>query len=148
MKLKDLFNKSENEIVVFTAKGCSHCDILKEELKKHGLKYTEKDTAKYQKEWVKLINLTNMPVTPAVIYKNTNFFPSRDFPSAGRLVSVLKTFNGIEHDFEELLYERIKTFNHHVNMGFSRLDRRLIDIENLLKPKESKSKTNKSKKKK
>jgi len=131
--LKNLFGK--DKITVYVAEGCKYCAQVKEALEVGGIEYVEKDIRTHSEEWQALVNSTNMPVTPAVTYRGGNFFPSRDFPNASVLISILKTYEDISSNLSKDTLERIKTFNHHVNMGFSRLDKRLKDIEEMLEKK-------------
>ena len=123
---------SKNDLVVFTAKNCSYCKQVKETLTKAKIQYIEKDIKEFETEWHDLISVTNMPVTPAIVYKGANLFPARDFPNAEILIQILQQFNGVTGDINNTIYERLRTFNHHVNLGFNRLDGRLKSIEEKL----------------
>ena len=139
--LKELLNINQDELIVFTSKTCKYCTSLKELLKKEKIKFTEKDIVKYNKEWNNLVDLSNVPMTPAICYNGKNFFPGRDFPNPEMLIKILKTYERTNTNFDEKTYERLTTLNYNIHKAFTSLDKRLQDIEKLLKSKENEHKS-------
>ena len=129
--LKELFSK--DELVLFTSKGCGYCKQVKDALKKEKIEYVEKDISKYNRQWNELVQLTNLPVTPAAVYLGRNLFPGRDFPNAQHLISILKQYKKTNIDKNEAVVERLATLGYNISQAFSRLDGRLSKIEQQLK---------------
>jgi glutaredoxin len=146
MNIKNLFKK--DEIIVYTSENCPYCKNTKEKLDEAKINYKEKDIRKNEKDWNDLVNLTNMPVTPAVHYMDRYLFPSRDFPNPDILVKILQNFQRLDYNIALQSLERVKTLNYHINIAFGKLDQKLQSIEAKLEAKQSKPKKVKSKKKK
>jgi len=130
---KNIFGKKD-QIIMYTSSTCGYCAQIKEALDKANVKYVERDTKIFPKEWNKLIALTNMPVTPAISYKGRNLYPARDFPNPSHLVEMLSNNNGMmvsDDDPLTTIIERARTLNHQVNQAFQNLDKRLRLIEDV-----------------
>ena len=108
---------------------CGYCKLVKEELDKNNIEYTEVLTNEYQKEWDKVIGLTNLPTTPTIYYKDSYFIPTRDFSNPQQLINILKGFKESEFSETRQVLEKIKTLNSNINMAFGRLDQLLRQIE-------------------
>ena len=96
MNIKNLFKK--DEIIVYTSENCPYCKNTKEKLDEAKINYKEKDIRKNEKDWNDLVNLTNMPVTPAIHYMDRYLFPSRDFPNPDILVKILQNFQRLDYN--------------------------------------------------
>ena len=108
---------------------CSYCKKIKEELNKNNIEFTERLTSDCQEEWDKIINLTNLPTTPTIYYKDSYFIPSRDFGSPQQLINILRNYKKSEFDESRQVLEKVKTLNLNINMAFGRLDQLLRQIE-------------------
>ena len=102
--------------------NCGYCKLIKEELDKNNIEYTEIPTDEHLKEWSEVISLTNMPTTPTIYYKDSYFVPTRDFGNPQNLISILKNFKKSEFSESRQILERIKTLNSNINTAFGRLD--------------------------
>ena len=109
--------------------GCGYCKLIKEELDKNNIEYTEISTDKYQKEWNKVIRLTNMPTTPTIYYKDSYFVPVRDFSDPQNLIKILKSFEKSEFSKSRQALEQVKTLNYNMATAFKGLDQILKQIE-------------------
>ena len=121
--------------------GCGYCKLIKEELDKNNIEYTEISTDKYQKEWNKVIRLTNMPTTPTIYYKDSYFVPVRDFSDPQNLIKILKSFEKSEFSKSRQALEQVKTLNYNMSMAFNRTDQLLRQIENKLNIEENEHKS-------
>ena len=128
MKIFKNLLKSD-EVIMYTSSTCKYCTLVKDEFKKQKRKFTEKDILKNPKEWGNLVDLSNMPMTPAISYRGKNFFPGRDFPSPEILMKILDNFKQSDNEVTDKTYELILTLNHNINTAFGRLDQRLRQIE-------------------
>ena len=128
--LKNLFKK--DKLTVYTSENCNYCKETKEKLKENNIEFIEKSITNYENEWKDIVNLTNMPVTPCVYYKDQYLFPARDFANVEMLVQVLTNLQPDTSDKQAQLVEKLKTLNYHVNMAFGRLDQKLRAIESKL----------------
>ena len=140
--LKDLFNK--NELTIYSTEGCGYCTQVKEALEKNEIAFNEKLTTEYPQEWTNITELTGLPVTPCIYYKNKYFLPVRDFPNAETLIKILENFKKpAKYNVNNAMFEHLKTLSHHMNMAMQRLDQRLQTIEERLP---ASKKSNKKKK--
>ena len=108
---------------------CGYCKQVKEELEKNDIEFETRLTSDWQEEWDKIINLTNLPTTPTIYYKDSYFVPTRDFGNPQNLISILKNFKKSEFSESRQILERIKTLNSNINTAFGRLDQLLRQIE-------------------
>tara|TARA_R110002012_G_scaffold36298_3_gene102689 strand:- start:1371 stop:1799 length:429 start_codon:yes stop_codon:yes gene_type:complete len=138
-KFKELFKKKE--LIIYTSDNCQYCKTTKELLDEEKIQYKEKDIRKHEDEWNDLVVLTNMPVTPAISFGDDYLFPSRDFPNPQILVKILKNHKKSNFNDNKHVLEKIKTLNYHINMAFNKLDQRLTQIENELKPEKDEHKS-------
>jgi glutaredoxin len=135
MKISKLFKKKQ--VVVYTSSTCGYCKSTKKELNENDINYVEKDIKENESEWNELVRLTNMPITPAIVYGENYLFPSRDFPNPQILVKILKDLKDVKHSNSLQSLERIKTLNYHISTAFSQLQKTLKQIETKLNPEEN-----------
>jgi glutaredoxin len=124
------------EVTIYTNKTCPYCKQIKEILEKNDIKFKNKITTEHNEEWKKITNLTNMPVTPTIYYKDNYFLPGRDFYNPDHLLEVLKSFSKSTFSMNRQLYESVKTINYNMNTAFRRLDQLLRQIETNTKKEE------------
>ena len=120
-------------------KNCPYCKTIKEELTKNNIEFKEKSTIEFKDDWNKIVDLTNLPTTPTIYYKNNYFIANRDFNSPQNLIELLKNFKESEFDLSRQNKEMLKTLNLNISMAFGRLDQLLRQIETKINKDEHKS---------
>ena len=123
------------EIIIYSNEQCPYCKQVKDRLDKENIKYINKFTKDYKKEWDNISNLTGIPQVPTIYFKNNYFVPGRDFGNEDHLINIINNFNTSSFSTERISLERIKTLNYSMNMAFGRLDQTLKQIEDKLKNK-------------
>ena len=118
---------------------CACCKTIKEELTKNNIEFKEKSTIEFKDDWNKIVDLTNLPTTPTIYYKNNYFIANRDFNSPQNLIELLKNFKESEFDLSRQNKEMLKTLNLNISMAFGRLDQLLRQIETKINKDEHKS---------
>jgi glutaredoxin len=118
-----------NKIEIYTNNNCGYCKQLKEELNKSNIEFKEKLISEFATEWQDVVNLTGLPTTPTIKYKEEYFVPGRDYQNPQQLINILETFNDSPYDKTRRTFERVKTLNYNINMAFGRLDQLLRQIE-------------------
>ena len=108
---------------------CGYCSLIKEELEKNNIKFETRLTSEFKEEWDKIINLTNLPTTPTIYYKDSYFVPTRDFNNPEHLINILRNYKKSEFDESKQVLEKVKTLNSNINIAFGRLDQLLRQIE-------------------
>lgn len=87
--------------VVFTMKGCPHCEILKEMLKESGVEYVNRDIDEYEDEYNLFVEATGSDYVPAfMLIENTEsetpttglYIPERDFNDVEEAKTIIKEF--------------------------------------------------------
>ena len=124
-----------SEIIIYSNEQCPYCKQVKDRLDKENIKYINKFTKDYKKEWDNISNLTGIPQVPTIYFKNNYFVPGRDFGNEDHLINIINNFNTSSFSTERISLERIKTLNYSMNMAFGRLDQTLKQIEDKLKNK-------------
>ena len=124
-----------SEIILYSNEQCPYCKQVKDRLDKENIKYINKFTKDYKKEWDNISNLTGIPQVPTIYFKNNYFVPGRDFGNEDHLINIINNFNTSSFSTERISLERIKTLNYSMNMAFGRLDQTLKQIEDKLKNK-------------
>ena len=109
------------KITIYTNNTCGYCDTLKAELEKNNIKFENRITNEWEKEWNDVVGLTGMPTTPTVCYEDSYFIPARDFGNPQQLIEILKNFKKPTFSESKQALERIKTLNYSVNMAFRNL---------------------------
>ena len=118
-----------NKIIVYTSNTCGYCDTLKTELEKNNIKFENRITNEWEKEWNDVVSLTGMPTTPTVYYEDSYFIPARDFGNPQQLVEILKHFQKPTFSETKQTLEKIKTLNYSINMTFRNITQLLKTIE-------------------
>ena len=126
-------------ITIYTNSTCGYCKQLKDELNKNDIEFKEKLTSEFTVEWQDVVNLTGLPTTPTIKYKEEYFVPGRDYQNPQQLMNILETFPDSSYDYNRRAFERIKTLNYNINMAFGRLDQLLRQIETKINTDEHKS---------
>ena len=127
------------KIIIYTNEQCPYCKQVKEELTKNNIEFKEKSTIEFKDDWNKIVDLTNLPTTPTIYYKNNYFIANRDFNSPQNLIELLKNFKESEFDLSRQNKEMLKTLNLNISMAFGRLDQLLRQIETKINKDEHKS---------
>ena len=126
-------------ITIYTNNNCGYCKQLKDELNKNNIEFKEKLTQDFAVEWQDVVNLTGLPTTPTIKYKEEYFVPGRDYQNPQLLMNILETFPDSSHDYNRRAFERIKTLNYNMSVAFGRLDQLLRQIETKINTDEHKS---------
>ena len=126
-------------ITIYTNSTCGYCKQLKDELTKNKIEFKEKLTSELTAEWQDVVNLTGLPTTPTIKYKEEYFVPGRDYQNPQQLTNLLETFEVSKYDDSRRVLERVKTLNFHINTAFGRLDQLLRKIETKINTDEHKS---------
>ena len=126
-------------ITIYTNSNCGYCKQLKDELTKNNIEFKEKLTQDFTVEWQDVVNLTGLPTTPTIKYKEEYFVPGRDYQNPQQLMNILENFPDSSHDYNKRTFERIKTLNYNMSVAFGRLDQLLRQIETKINTDEHKS---------
>ena len=126
-------------ITIYTNSTCGYCKQLKDELNKNNIEFKEKLISEFTVEWQDVVNLTGLPTTPTIKYKEEYFVPGRDYQNPQQLMNILETFPDSSHDYNRRAFERIKTLNYNMSVAFGRLDQLLRQIETKINTDEHKS---------
>ena len=124
------------KITIYTNENCPYCKTIKEKLNSEGIKFEERLTSKYEKEWQKVSDLTGMPQVPTIVLKNKYLIPARDFYNEEHLINLLNITDEVEVDYNAMNFERIKTLNYNIFNAFNRLEGVLRQIEGTLNKEE------------
>ena len=126
-------------ITIYTNSTCGYCKQLKDELNKNDIEFKEKLTSEFTVEWQDVVNLTGLPTTPTIKYKEEYFVPGRDYQNPQQLINILQTFPDSSHDYNKRTLERVKTLNYNMSVAFGKLDQLLRQIETKINTDEHKS---------
>ena len=126
-------------ITIYTNNNCGYCKQLKDELTKNDIEFKEKLIADFTVEWQDVVNLTGLPTTPTIKYKEEYFVPGRDYQNPQQLINILQSFPDSSYDYNRRAFERIKTLNYNMSVAFGRLDQLLRQIETKINTDEHKS---------
>ena len=116
-------------ITIYTSDTCGYCKQLTQELTKNNIEFKEKSILEFTVEWQDVVNLTGLPSTPTIKYKEEYFVPGRDYQNPQQLINIIETFPDSSHDYNKRTLERIKTLNFNMSVAFNRLDQLLRQIE-------------------
>ena len=120
------------KIIIYTQLTCHYCKVVKDALNKDNIEFEERLINEHPLAWKKITNLTNMPTTPTIHYKDNYFIAGRDFPNPDILISILKDFVSTEDVSLFKISENIKTLNYNMSTAFGKLDQLLRTIETKL----------------
>ena len=130
-----------DKVTIYTNKQCPYCKTVKQSFTDAGIEYVNKDTTEFQDEYIKITNLTGVPTVPTIEYKNNYLVSGRDFPSPQVLIEILKNFKESDFNDSRQSLERLKTMNFYISQAFSRVEQKLIQIENKLNIEENEHKS-------
>ena len=119
-------------IKVYTNETCPYCKLVKEELTKNNVEFTNMNTVEHKDQWQEIVNLTGIPTVPTIEYNNEYFVPNRDFGTPQQLVIMLKAYTDSPYKQSKRIFERVKTLNYNMGQAFQRMDQLLKQIENKL----------------
>ena len=131
----------KKKITVYTNKTCSYCNIIKENLKKSSIKFTEIDIVECKDIWDNVKDLTANPITPTIEINNEFLLPGRDFINPQSLIEIISNFKESQYDKGRRTLELVKTLNYNTFTAFNRLSAVLQQIENKLNTKENEHKS-------
>ena len=126
-------------ITIYTNNNCGYCKQLKDELNKNNIEFKEKLIQDFTVEWQDVVNLTGLPTTPTIKYKEEYFVPGRDYQNPQQLINILQTLPDSSHDYNKRTLERVKTLNYNMSIAFGKLDQLLRQIETKINTDEHKS---------
>ena len=118
-----------DKIIIYTQDTCGYCEAVKNELTKNNIEFEVRLINEFQNEWDKIVNLTNLPTTPTIYYKENYFIANRDFANPNNLINILKYYKQPEFETSIQVLEKVKTMNYNIATAFSRLDQLLRTIE-------------------
>jgi glutaredoxin len=87
--------------VVFTMKGCPHCDHIKNLLKEQNISFHNRDIDEYEEEYEDFKKVTNSDYVPALLiieedgedYRSYPYVPDEDFIEIEDAVKIIKEHN-------------------------------------------------------
>ena len=123
--------KQTNEIIIYSNETCPYCKQVKEKLVEKEIKFEDRATVDFQKEWANIIGLTGMSQIPTILYKNSYFIPGRDFQNVEHLLDIIDKYQGENPDqpADRYVLERVKTLNYNIYTAFNKLEQTLKNIE-------------------
>ena len=128
------------KIEIYTQESCKYCEQVIQEFENNNIDFVEKSIVEFGNEWYDIVNLTGLPTTPTVLYKNNYFIPGRDFNNAQTLIQIINNFKECKFSNIEQILERGKTLSYSISMAFGRLDNVLKSIESKLENEETEEK--------
>ena len=99
-----------SEIIIYSNEQCPYCKQVKDRLDKENIKYINKFTKDYKKEWDNISNLTGIPQVPTIYFKNNYFVPGRDYGNEDHLINIINNFNTSSFISRFFICASIKTF--------------------------------------
>jgi glutaredoxin len=78
--------------VVYTMKGCPHCTHIKEELKKNGINFLERDIDEYEEEYDEFVKVVENEFVPALMLLTLD---NQDNPHNVKLLAPDRDYNDI-----------------------------------------------------
>ena len=89
---------SKYTVNVFTLNGCSHCQILKQELQHQNIEYNEFEVLEYKELYDQIIEKTKIDALPTVYLQNAEtgagpiFVAGRDFLTNEEAIKKIKKY--------------------------------------------------------
>jgi glutaredoxin len=86
-----------DEIVVFTLNGCSHCDELKESLSELSIPFHDIEISSNKIIWDKVVSQTGYNVLPTVFIPTDHegngviYIPGRDYQDKKEIIEIIKS---------------------------------------------------------
>jgi len=84
------------KLVIYSMKGCPHCETFKQKLKENKIKFINRDIEKYEEEYNLFVEITQNDFVPAFMIVETTdesaelFAPDRDFQEISEAVEIVK----------------------------------------------------------
>ena len=94
---------NNEKVILFTMKGCPHCDKLKNKLKENKIQFVEKDVDKHEKIYEQFSKAVKSDYLPAVLIGKRAFVPDRSFKSINEASKVIKNYLSAQSDRENYL---------------------------------------------
>ena len=127
------------KIIIYTMVTCPYCKTIKEKLTENNIEFEEKINTEHKEEWQSVIDLTRIPMTPTIYYKNNYFVPNRDFGNPDGLINLLNEFKESEFSLTHRNNEALKSLNYQVLQALMQMNQTLKQIETKLNTNEHKS---------
>ncbi len=80
------------KVILFTMKGCPHCDKLKNKLIENEIQFVEKDVDKYEKTYEQFSKAVKSDYLPAVLIGKRAFIPDRSFKNMNEASKIIKQY--------------------------------------------------------
>lgn len=80
------------EVIMFTMKGCPHCDNLKKKLTENKISFVEKDVDEHEKLYEKFSKSVKSDFLPAVIIGKKAFVPDRSFKTIDQGAQIIENY--------------------------------------------------------
>ena len=87
-----------NKIIVFTLNGCGHCSVLKKQLNKDNIEFTEIEVSKNKEIWDQVVKQTGHNSLPTVFISLNGeddgpvYVPGRYYQDKDEIVKIIKTY--------------------------------------------------------
>lgn len=78
------------KIVIYTMKGCSHCDRLKNKLSEEKISYINKDIDIYETEYNRISSKLETDFIPLIKIDDEWLVPEKDFDTINECVNKIK----------------------------------------------------------
>ena len=80
------------EVVVYTMKGCPHCDTLKKILNEKKITFTEKDVDDNEKSYNNFSKAVDSEYLPAILIGKKAFLAERSFKTIEQAGNIIQNF--------------------------------------------------------
>lgn len=85
-------------VIVYTMKGCPHCDDFKKMLKKEGIDYFDRDIDEYSKEYDMYSKITENDMVPALMiiesdekeHESFLYAPDRNYNELSEAINIIQ----------------------------------------------------------
>lgn len=84
------------KLIVYSMKGCHHCDTFKKNLKENKIKFINRDINKHEEEYNLFVEITQNDFVPAFMIVETDdesaelFAPDRDYQDINEALEIIK----------------------------------------------------------
>ena len=82
----------KEKVILFTMKGCPHCDKLKNKLIENKIQFVEKDVDKYEKTYDQFSKAVKSDYLPAILIGKRAFVPDKSFKSINEASIIIKKY--------------------------------------------------------
>lgn len=80
----------KKRILIYTMKGCGHCNNLKQKLDESKIEYVNKDIGIYESEYDKISEMLQTDFIPLVKVENDWLVPEKNFQTIDECVEKIK----------------------------------------------------------